>query len=41
VAVRGDLKGETESEVIATQYQAFETKYHVTKIFQTETDSIC
>ena len=33
---RGDLKEETESEIIAAQ-----TKYHVTKILQTETDSKC
>jgi len=32
--LRGDLKGETESEIMAAQ-----TKYHVTKILQTETDS--
>jgi len=37
----GDLKGETESEITAAQDQAFQTKYHVTKILQTETDSKC
>jgi hypothetical protein len=34
--LRGDLKGETESEIKAAQ-----TKYHGTKILQTETDSKC
>ena len=34
--LRGDPKGETESEIMAAQ-----TKYHVTKILQTETDSKC
>ena len=41
MAVAGDLKGETESEIIAAQRQALQTKYHVTKILQTETDSKC
>ena len=39
--LRGDLKGETESEVIAAQDQALQTKYHVTKTLQTETGSKC
>jgi len=34
--LRGDLKGETESEIMAAQ-----TKYHVTKILQTQRDSKC
>ena len=38
---RGDLKGETESEGIATQDQALQTKYKATKILQTETNSKC
>ena len=38
---RGDLKGENESGIIATQDQALQTKYHVIKILQTETDSKC
>ena len=38
---RGDLKEETEREVTAAQDQAVQTKYHVTKILQTETDSKC
>ena len=38
---RGDMKGEIESEIIEAQDQALETKYHVTKILQTETDSKC
>jgi hypothetical protein len=29
---RGDLKAETESEIIAAQDQALQTKYHATKI---------
>jgi len=37
----GDLKGETESEIIAVQNQALQTKCHETKLFQTETDSKC
>jgi hypothetical protein len=36
---KGDLKGETESEIIAPQYEALQTKYHATKILQTERDS--
>jgi hypothetical protein len=31
----------TESEIIAAQIQALQTKYHLTKILQTETDSKC
>jgi len=38
---RGDLKGETESEATAVQNQALQTKCHVTKILQTETESKC
>jgi hypothetical protein len=38
---RGDLKGQTESELIAPQDQALQTKYHATKILQTETVSHC
>jgi hypothetical protein len=34
---RGDLVGETESEIVAAQDQALETKYHSTKILQTKT----
>jgi len=37
----GDLKGETGSEIIAAQDQAFQTKCHSTKILQTETESKC
>jgi hypothetical protein len=39
--LRGDLKGETESEIIAAQDQVLQTKYHATKILQTETDRKC
>jgi hypothetical protein len=38
---RGDLEGETESEITATQALALQTKYHAIKILQTETDSKC
>jgi hypothetical protein len=37
----GDLKGETGSEVMATQDQELQTKYYATKILQTETESKC
>jgi hypothetical protein len=37
----GDLKGENESEIITVQDQALQTKYHETKLIQTETDSKC
>jgi hypothetical protein len=39
--LRADLKAETESEIIAAQDQALQTKYNATKILQTETDSKC
>ena len=35
---RGDLNGETKSKIMAAQDQALQTKYHATKILQTETD---
>jgi hypothetical protein len=38
---KGDLKAETESEIVAAQNQALQTKYHATQILQTETDSKC
>jgi lipopolysaccharide export LptBFGC system permease protein LptF len=38
---KGDLKVETESEIVAAQNQALQTKYHATKILQTEKDSKC
>jgi hypothetical protein len=37
---KGDL-AETESEIVAAQDQALQTKYHATKILQTEKDSKC
>jgi hypothetical protein len=37
--LRGDLKGASESEMIAAQDQALQTKHHSTKILQTETDN--
>jgi hypothetical protein len=33
---KGDLKAETESEIVAAQDPALQTKYHATKILQTE-----
>jgi len=38
---RGDLKGETESETIAAQDQALQTKYRTTQILKTEKYSKC
>jgi len=38
---RGDLKGETEGEIIAAQDQALQTKYRTTQILQTEKNSKC
>jgi hypothetical protein len=35
------LKAETESEIVAAQDQALQTKYYATKILNTETDSKC
>jgi hypothetical protein len=38
---KGDLKAETESEIVAAQDQAIQTKHYATKILNTETDSKC
>jgi hypothetical protein len=38
---KGDLKAESESEIVAAQDQALHTKYYATKILNTETDSKC
>jgi len=38
---KGDLKAETESEIVAAQDQALQTKYYAAKILNTETDSKC
>jgi hypothetical protein len=38
---KGDLKAETESEIVAAQDQAIQTKYYATEILNTETDSKC
>jgi hypothetical protein len=38
---KGDVKAETESEIVAAQDQALQTKYYATKILNTETDSKC
>jgi len=35
------VEGRSESKIIVTQDQALQTKYHATKILQTETDSKC
>jgi hypothetical protein len=35
--LKGDLKAETESEIVAAQDQALQTKYYATKILNTET----
>jgi len=39
--LKGDLKAETESEIVAAQDQALNTKCYVTKILHRETDSKC
>jgi hypothetical protein len=39
--VKGDLKAESESQIVAAQDQALQTKYYATKILNTETDSKC
>jgi hypothetical protein len=38
---KGDLKAETESEIVAAQHQALNTKHYATKILYTETESKC
>jgi hypothetical protein len=38
---KGDIKAETESEIVAAQDQALHTKYYSTKILNTESDSKC
>jgi hypothetical protein len=38
---KGDLKAETEREIVAAHDQAIQTKYYATKILNTETDSKC
>ena len=39
--LRGDLKGETGSEIMAAQIKALQTNHLAAKILQTETDSKC
>ena len=39
--LKGDLRAETESEIVPAQDQALQTKYYTTKIFNTETDGKC
>jgi len=38
---KGDIKVETESELVTAQDQALQTKYYATKMLNTETDSKC
>jgi hypothetical protein len=38
---RRDQKAETDSKIIAAKDKALQTKYHATKILQTETDNKC
>ena len=38
---KGDLKAETESEIVAAQDQALQTKYYATKMLNTETENKC
>jgi len=38
---KGDLKAETESEIVAAQDQALQTKYYTIKILNAETNSKC
>jgi hypothetical protein len=38
---KGNLKAETESEIVAAQDQAIQIKYYATKILNTETDNKC
>ena len=38
---KGNLKAETESEIVAAQDQELNTKYYATKKLNTETDSKC
>ena len=38
---KGDLKTETESEIVAAQDRVLQTKYYATKLLNTETDSKC
>jgi len=38
---KGDLKAETESEIVAAQDQALQIKYYATKILKQKKDSKC
>jgi hypothetical protein len=38
---KGDLKAENESEIVAAQDQALQTRYYATKILNIQTDSKC
>jgi len=38
---KGDLKVETESEIVAAQDQVLQTKYYATKMLNTDRDSNC
>jgi hypothetical protein len=39
--LKGDLRAEIESEIVAAQDQALQTKYYATEIMNTGTDSKC
>ena len=39
--MEGSLEAEIESEIVAAQGQELQTKYHATKILQTERGSKC
>jgi hypothetical protein len=39
--LKGDLKAETESEIVAAQDQALNMKYYATELLNTEMDSKC
>jgi len=41
MAIGWHLKAESESEIIAAQFQVLQTKYHTTMTLGTETDSKC
>jgi hypothetical protein len=39
--LKGDLKAETESEIVPAQDEALQTKYYTTEILNTQTDNKC
>jgi len=36
--LKGDLKAQNESEIVAAQYQALQTEYYATNVLSAETD---